>query len=42
MAEHEETKAETFWQNLQSKADSIEEVKEALDEGGPDIPLEKW
>ncbi|HJP90580.1 MAG TPA: hypothetical protein VJ875_01405 [Pyrinomonadaceae bacterium] len=41
MAEtYEENNAETFWQNLQSKADS-EEIKKALEQN-PDGPVEKW
>lgn len=42
---NEENKAETFWQNLETKVDSLEEAKQALQEvdgGEGGGPVDKW
>ena len=42
MAEYtEDNKAETFWQNLESKVE-IEEAKKALQESEDGPPVDKW
>ena len=39
---NEENKAENFWQNLTTNADSLEEAKKALEEDRKGPPVEKW